>query len=76
MRKSNHAMTLPSSSAGPRLSAVVSDALIVALNGLMRWRERARERRQLLAMTDRELRDIAITRVDAWREANKPLWKE
>lgn len=76
MRKSNHALTLPSSNAGPHLSAVVRDALIAAINGLMRWRERARERRQLLAMTDRELRDIAITRVDAWREANKPLWKE
>ncbi len=42
----------------------------------MVWRERARERRQLLAMGERELHDIAITRVDALREASKPLWKE
>lgn len=39
------------------------------------WRRRAQERRQLLAMSDRGLRDIGITRVDAWREANKPLWR-
>lgn len=42
---------------------------------LQRWHERARERRQLLAMTDRDLRDLGISRVDAWREANKPLWR-
>ena len=39
------------------------------------WRRRAQERRQLLAMSDRDLCDIGITRVDAWREANKPLWR-
>ncbi len=42
----------------------------------MRWRERARERRQLLTMTSRELRDIGLSNVDAWREANKPLWRD
>ncbi|HEX6979794.1 MAG TPA: DUF1127 domain-containing protein [Alphaproteobacteria bacterium] len=36
---------------------------------------RARERRELLAMSDRDLRDIGLTRLDAWREANKPLWR-
>ncbi len=42
----------------------------------MRWRVRARERRELLAMDHRALRDIGITAVDAWREARKPLWRD
>lgn len=33
------------------------------------WLERA----QLLGLNDRELRDIGISRVDAWREADRPL---
>lgn len=75
MRKSNPALILPSSLvAGARVPLRESFAAFV--HALLRWRERARERRQLLSMTDRELRDIAITRVDAWREANKPLWRE
>jgi uncharacterized protein YjiS (DUF1127 family) len=46
-----------------------------AVETLQIWKQRAHERRQLLAMSDRGLRDIGITRVDAWREANKPLWR-
>jgi len=73
MRKSNPALTLPSSVPHGALHAV-SDAAVRVVDTLLRWRERARERRQLLAMTDRELRDIAITRADVWREAKKPVW--
>jgi uncharacterized protein YjiS (DUF1127 family) len=51
-------------------------ALVRLVATLLRWRERARERRQLLAMTTRELRDIGLSNVDAWREANKPLWRD
>jgi uncharacterized protein YjiS (DUF1127 family) len=35
------------------------------------WYQRAIERRELLAMDDRMLRDIGITRVDAVRAANE-----
>ncbi len=34
----------------------------------------AQERAQLLSLNDRELRDIGISRVDALREADRPLW--
>ena len=37
-------------------------------------RERYRQRRQLLAMNDRELKDIGITREQAEQEVRKPLW--
>ncbi|HUK59187.1 MAG TPA: DUF1127 domain-containing protein [Stellaceae bacterium] len=40
------------------------------------WLQRRRERAQLLQLTERELRDIGITRCDALREAAKPLWRE
>lgn len=32
-------------------------------------------RRELLALSERELRDIGISRVDAIREAERPLWR-
>ena len=38
-------------------------------------RERYRQRRQLLEMDDRELKDIGITREQAEQEGRKPRWK-
>ena len=42
---------------------------------IARWIDRARQRAALAALSDHELRDIGITRVDAAREAGKPFWK-
>jgi uncharacterized protein YjiS (DUF1127 family) len=39
------------------------------------WRRRAHERRELLQMNELQRHDIGITRVDAWREVNKPFWR-
>ncbi len=39
------------------------------------WRGRARQRRRLLELDDRLLRDIGVTRSDALREADKPFWE-
>jgi uncharacterized protein YjiS (DUF1127 family) len=39
------------------------------------WRRRAQESRDLLGMPDRMLRDMGITRSDAWRAARKPFWR-
>ncbi len=38
-------------------------------------RDIRRERAQLRALNDRELRDIGITRYDALHEAMKPFWR-
>lgn len=38
-------------------------------------RERCRQRRQLLEMDDRQLKDIGITREQAEQEGRKPLWE-
>ena len=42
---------------------------------IRKWRSHARSRRELLALDDRMLKDIGITRIDAQREAAKPFWR-
>ena len=49
---------------------------LTLLSNLQRWAERARQRRQLLSLESRMLKDIGITRADALREAAKPFWVE
>jgi uncharacterized protein YjiS (DUF1127 family) len=39
------------------------------------WIERSRQRRELAALRDYELRDIGLTRADAEREYGKPFWR-
>jgi uncharacterized protein YjiS (DUF1127 family) len=39
------------------------------------WRERSRGRRQLAAMSERELHDMGIGRMDAAHEIGKPFWR-
>jgi len=39
------------------------------------WRQRAWERRELARMSERELGDIGVSRLDALLEINKPFWR-
>jgi uncharacterized protein YjiS (DUF1127 family) len=39
------------------------------------WHRRARGRAVLAQMSDRDLRDIGLTRSDAARESAKPFWR-
>jgi uncharacterized protein YjiS (DUF1127 family) len=41
---------------------------------LFAWHERARQRRELLSLSDRELHDIGLSRADAAGEGDKPFW--
>jgi uncharacterized protein YjiS (DUF1127 family) len=41
---------------------------------LLRWQELAQQRRQLLSLDERMLKDIGITRADAMREGLRPFW--
>ncbi len=43
---------------------------------LVLWHERARQRRRLLQLDDRMLKDIGVSRADAVHEASKPFWQE
>jgi uncharacterized protein YjiS (DUF1127 family) len=73
----------------PRAPSV--PALLLALTGFARrrinhgagrvaelsltWLERSRQRRQLGELNDHMLRDIGLTRADAWAEVDKPFWR-
>ena len=43
---------------------------------LATWGERARARRQLAHLDDRQLRDIGLSPIDIQREILKPFWSE
>jgi uncharacterized protein YjiS (DUF1127 family) len=49
------------------------------LVGVLRWLRDSyavyRQRRALLALDDRMLKDIGISRADALQEGNKPFWR-
>jgi len=45
------------------------------LRGLGESFRRARQRRDLAALSDYHLRDIGLTRIDAEREVGKPFWR-
>ena len=48
----------------------------VAVARLLRWHELARQRRTLLTLNDRMLKDIGVTRAEAEREASRPFWSD
>ena len=39
------------------------------------WLERRRQRRALLELNDHLLKDIGLSRADAWQEGTKPFWQ-
>jgi uncharacterized protein YjiS (DUF1127 family) len=49
--------------------------LAQAVDGLLAWSERSRQRRQLMQFDDHRLRDIGITRAEAIAETAKPFWR-
>ena len=46
-----------------------------AVDLLLTWQHRARERQQLQSLSDHMLRDIGLTRADVFAEASKPFWR-
>jgi uncharacterized protein YjiS (DUF1127 family) len=60
--------------AAPRHPA--NDNLLqTALEHFQVWRERIRTRRHLSMMSDYQLKDIGISRADAYGEVQKPFWR-
>jgi uncharacterized protein YjiS (DUF1127 family) len=49
--------------------------LRVLVSRLWLCRQVRKERARLLALSDRELRDIGVSRYDALAEARKPFWR-
>lgn len=54
----------------------LSRLLLDGLWRLLAWQERWRQRQTLLALDDRMLRDIGISRYDAIQEGRKPFWRD
>lgn len=50
-------------------------AVVALVTALLDWQQRARERRQLLALGDRALQDFGRSRADAAGEGDKPFWR-
>ena len=46
-----------------------------ALDLLVEWRARGRERRELASLDDRSLRDMGLDRASVWAECEKPWWR-
>lgn len=72
--------TLPVVRAAHRLQLLppakrVLDGLSVLIVRLLEWQERARQRRQLLALSDGALKDFGASRADAEGEGSKPVWQ-
>jgi uncharacterized protein YjiS (DUF1127 family) len=52
-----------------------SDTILYLLSILMLWRWRARCRRELATLTDRQMRDAGLDRDFVRRESWKPFWR-
>ncbi len=46
-----------------------------AVDLLLIWQQRSRDRQQLQSLSDHMLRDIGLTRADVFAEASKPFWR-
>jgi uncharacterized protein YjiS (DUF1127 family) len=46
-----------------------------AADKVTEWHDRVRGRRWLMEMDERLLKDIGISRSDAYRESRKPFWR-
>ena len=53
----------------------VDGVMAVFLRGVAESFRRARQRRDLAALSDHNLRDIGLTRVDVEIETGKPFWR-
>jgi uncharacterized protein YjiS (DUF1127 family) len=61
--------------AGPSLWSVADAALAKVATTLFAWVKRARQRRELLGLSDHDLHDFGASRCDAAGEGSKPFWR-
>lgn len=60
--------------AGASLARILLEPLRLVAQ-LDAWVDRRRQRRALLGLNDDLLKDIGVSRADAFREAAKPFWR-
>ncbi|HEV7264478.1 MAG TPA: DUF1127 domain-containing protein [Falsiroseomonas sp.] len=75
----SHGTRDPVAAPEPRTAGSARRRLVAPFAWLAGWlrdlRRHDRERHELLAMDDRELRDIGITHYEASRALGRPLWR-
>ena len=59
----------------PGAKPTTTGLFIGTLDRLLLWQERASQRQALSSLDDRMLRDIGVTRAEAYHEAGKPFWR-
>jgi len=67
-------------STSPFTSGTLSGRLLVricqgAWDVVRAWRMRMRQRRELLMLSDVELRELSLTEADVIRETSRPFWE-
>jgi len=55
--------------------AALADLVVRLRAQIWVWHDRKLKRHQLAAMTERELKDIRLSHVDASQEWRKPFWR-
>ena len=58
-----------------RLAALCGWLAVLIQRVLIDWPERRRQRARLREMTPHQLRDVGLSRRDAWQEGRKPFWR-
>jgi uncharacterized protein YjiS (DUF1127 family) len=68
-------MTIQAINASPRRGNRLASPAGALWGRVNQWRKRARQRRDLLELDARQLRDIGLSRVDVVTECSKPFWR-
>jgi uncharacterized protein YjiS (DUF1127 family) len=75
MNTTDESIEIPATATAERLGNAIHQWLETNDQLLRQWQERADGRRRLKTLSDRELADIGIDRIDAMQEAAKPFWE-
>jgi uncharacterized protein YjiS (DUF1127 family) len=67
--------SVPPEHAGPTLREELRSRPFEWVHAVSTWIARRRQRRALIALDDRLLADIGVSREQALRQAAKPFWK-
>jgi len=73
--RSSHANLAGLGGARPPARSTWQTRLTGVVDVMLTWHERARERRQLLSLSDHMLHDLGIGRAEVEAEASKPFWR-
>jgi uncharacterized protein YjiS (DUF1127 family) len=77
MFKYSHSIEAPALAASRAafFLAEASRLLGALVERALEWQDRSRQRLGLLALDDHLLKDVGLTRAQAYRETRKPFWR-